>query len=85
MPSSSNSQKPVSRPHDPPGREGGITDHEVRWREALVLWLRWNEAYEHVTARMFESGPDASQLESLMDQMDELRRQAISLSHDLLD
>lgn len=68
----------------------GIEDHDsmdlqLRWREALVCWLRWNEAYEHVNATMFDKRHSPEQLERLMDQMDELRRRAIGLSHELLD
>jgi hypothetical protein len=65
--------------------ESGTTDSMLEFRDALVLWLRWNEAYERVTANMFCSGDDRRQLEALMDQMDQLRRRAIKLSHELLD
>jgi hypothetical protein len=65
--------------------ESGISDLELRFREALVLWLRWNEAYELGTAQMFSSGQSAEKIEAFMDTMDKLRHKAISLSHELLD
>jgi hypothetical protein len=67
------------------GCESGMSDLEVRFREALVLWLRWNEAYEQATAQMFSLGQNAKEIEAVMDKMDELRCAAISLSHKLCD
>lgn len=52
--------------------------------EALHLWLRWNSAYEHVTEEMFHAGQDQRKMEALMDEMDQLRRQAIDLSRSVL-
>ena len=72
----------------PANAEHGIDnsmDLQLRWREALICWLRWNEAYEHVNATMFDKRHSPEQLEHLMDQMDQLRRRAIGLSHELLD
>lgn len=63
----------------------GVTDLQLRWREALVLWLRWNQAYEHVTERMFQSGQNPARLQEMMDQMDDLRREAVVQSQQLLD
>lgn len=63
----------------------GVTDLQLRWREALVLWLRWNQAYEHVTERMFQAGHNPAQLQEMMDQMDDLRREAVAQSQQLLD
>lgn len=63
----------------------GVTDLQLRWREALVLWLRWNQAYEHATERMFQSGHSPAQLQEMMDQMDDLRREAVEQSQQLLD
>lgn len=63
----------------------GVTDLQLQWREALLLWLRWNQAYEHVTERMFQAGQNPAQLQAMMDQMDELRREAIAQSQQLLD
>jgi len=58
---------------------------EARCREALVLWLRWNESYEHVTEVMCQPGKSQEQLERHMDQMDALRRQAVAISRELFD
>ena len=63
----------------------GMADSEVRFREALVLWLRWNEAYEKATNHLFAAGQSPEKIEDYMDSMDQLRHEAISLSHDLLD
>ena len=63
----------------------GMSDAELRFREAITLWLRWNEAYEQATMHLFSAGSSAEKVEDFMDSMDQLRRQAICLSHDLLD
>lgn len=54
------------------------------WNEALMLWLSWNSTYEKVTAKMCKSGQDATKLERLMDEMDQLRTQAIKTTEQLL-
>jgi hypothetical protein len=54
------------------------------WKEALELWLRWNECYEHVSAEAFAAGGDQRCLEDLMDEMDRVRQQALDLSRRLL-
>jgi hypothetical protein len=54
-------------------------------REALVLWLRWNTAYEQASERLFEAGQSPEKIEDLMDWLDQLRREAIQASRDLLD
>ena len=67
------------------GTRLGTGDTELRIREALTLWLRWNEAYEQATSRLFAAGQSAEKIEDFMDSLDQLRREAISLSHSLLD
>lgn len=62
-----------------------ISDFEMRCREALVLWLRWNEAYERVTEQMYQPGTSQESLQDTMDQVEDLRRQAISLSQEMLE
>lgn len=59
-------------------------ERDLRAKQALTLWLRWNAAYEQTTARMFQPGANIDSLQQVMDEMDELRRQAIALSRDLL-
>lgn len=63
----------------------GISELQLRWRDALVLWLQWNRAYEHVTQHMFDARQDLSELQTLMDRADRLRSEAIALSRELLD
>jgi hypothetical protein len=55
------------------------------YKKALLLWLQWNAAYERVTETMCQTNQDQQALQSLMDQMDHLRKDAVELSHDLLD
>lgn len=54
------------------------------WREALRLWLTWNRAHEQATARLFKLGEDPRQVEATLDQLDQLRAQAIALSEQVL-
>lgn len=54
------------------------------WREALRLWLTWNRAHEQATARLFKLGEDPQQVEATLDQLDQLRAQAIALSEQVL-
>jgi hypothetical protein len=76
----------VRRPAaDRPERLPGITDDEIAHREALLLWLRWNDAYERVTEQLFQIGDDPAAAEAMMDQLDALRREAASKSRALLD
>jgi hypothetical protein len=65
--------------------EAGSCELQLRWREALVLWLRWNRAYEQLTARMFNSHRDPDQLQAILDDADQLRSEAMARSHELLD
>jgi len=64
--------------------EDEIDSDEIKWKEALMLWLSWNSTYEKVTARMCKPGQDQQKLEAMMDEMDRLRRQAIDLSEKLI-
>jgi hypothetical protein len=67
-----------SGPHIP------VSDRELAWREAALLWLRWNEAYERVTEAMFAGRNNPSELERLADEADALRREAVVRSRNLL-
>ena len=60
-------------------------EKDLRWKEALMLWLSWNSTYEKLTSRMCRTGQDKAKIEVLMDEMDQLRRQAIDLSETLID
>lgn len=81
--SDSNSRNLQTRAGLDPGV--GIADADLKFREALIMWLRWNEAYEHATSHLFAAGESATKLEDFMDSLDQLRREAISLSRALLD
>jgi len=54
------------------------------WQEALQRWLQWNEAYEELTARMFQAKDDLERLEALADQLDGVRQEAVAASRALL-
>lgn len=51
---------------------------------ALRLWLDWNEAYERLTARMFQAAGDFARMEALADEIDQFRQQAVAASRELL-
>src|SRR5580704_11748635 len=57
---------------------------QQEWKEALELWLRWNECYMHFSAEAFAAGSDPRRLEDLMDQMDQLLQKAVGISRRLL-
>jgi hypothetical protein len=57
----------------------------TEWTQVLTMWLRWSDAYEEITSRMYRDGENAAHLESLMDEMDQLRQAAVELSEGLLD
>ena len=54
------------------------------WREALKLWLRWNQAHVQITQTLFEDGKPSQKLEDIMDQLESMRKQAVALSEDLI-
>jgi hypothetical protein len=56
------------------------TSSELAAHKAVRLWLRWNDAYEKVSACLYAAGPDPRRVEELSDELDQLRRQAIRLS-----
>ena len=49
-------------------------------RQAVALWLRWNEAYEQVTMQAYQARHDQRKLEAIMDEMDSVRKQAVAAS-----
>jgi hypothetical protein len=61
------------------------SDKGSKWNKVLSMWLSWSEAYEQVTSRMYRDGEDPQELESLMDEMDQVRQDAVKLSESLLD
>ena len=50
----------------------------------IGMWLQWSSAYEEVSGRMFQEGEDTQKLEAMLDEMDQLRLEAVELSEDLL-
>ncbi|MCC7085409.1 MAG: hypothetical protein IT427_10420 [Pirellulales bacterium] len=52
--------------------------------DALRLWLRWNAIHETLAKSMFNKRHDQTELERLMDEAEDLRRQAIQLSMECL-
>ena len=73
---------PSHRPSPAGGDQAALRD---RYQDALLLWLRWNNAYERVTAAIYDARQDPKKQEQLMDEMDQLRQQAVEISHELLD
>jgi len=56
-----------------------------RCHEALLLWLRWNDAHQQVSRLIYDAGEDASRIEQILDQLDQLRLKAVQASQELLD
>jgi len=61
------------------------TSFEVRCREVLAMWLRWDEASQQITERMFNERSNPDKLQALLDDLDRLRREAVTASQQLLD
>lgn len=66
-------------------RDAGMSDPQIRCRDALALWMRWNETFERSTAEMFASRSDPTALQDIMDQMDNMRHSAVTASQRVLD
>ena len=60
-------------------------DENTSWNQVIAMWLQWSSAYEQVSGRLFEDGEDAHKLEALLDEMDQLRLEAVELSEGLLN
>ena len=54
------------------------------WRDALGLWLQWNQAHEQITRALFDNGKPDQQLEDVMDHLDRMRKKAVELSEGLI-
>lgn len=61
------------------------TDDSAPWNRVIGMWLQWSTAYEQVSGRLFEDGENAQKLEALLDEMDQLRLEAVELSEGLLN
>lgn len=64
--------------------QADASDSRRRCEQALVLWLRWNDAYERVTSEMFEQRDNPERVDQLLGQVDELRRQAVETTQAVL-
>ncbi|HUS40939.1 MAG: hypothetical protein WBF93_15070 [Pirellulales bacterium] len=53
-------------------------------RNVLLLWMKWNAAHEQLSSKMFEVGHNGAMLEDLMDHVDQLRREAVLISEQLM-
>ncbi len=70
------------RAPEPSVKEASAQTADQLLRQAVALWLQWNEAYEQATARAFQAGGDQRKLEAIMDEMDAVRRKAIQASRE---
>jgi hypothetical protein len=61
------------------------TSAEVRCKEVLQMWLRWNDASQQVTQLMFRERDNPEKLREMLDDLDRLRLAAVSASQELLN
>ena len=47
------------------------------WQRPLVMWLRWNDAYQRINEQIYAQRHDPGTVESLLAQLDVLRNQAV--------
>jgi len=77
------SVSPPSESHPTPANVA-LAQTAYQMEAALRLWLEWNEAYEDLTAQMFQAASDFARMEALADHLDQLRQQAVAASRELL-
>ncbi len=78
------SGNPTPKSSSPTSKSSNLAAN-ARYRDAVRMWLQWNEAYETATGRIFEKRSDPQAMQDEMDRMDQLRRQAITFSQELLE
>jgi hypothetical protein len=61
------------------------TSAEVRCKEVLQMWLKWNDASQHATELMFQERDNPDKLREMLDDLDRMRLAAVSASQDLLN
>jgi hypothetical protein len=61
------------------------TSAEVRCKEVLQLWLKWNDASQHLTELMFRERDNPDKLREMLDDLDRQRLAAVSASRELLN
>lgn len=57
---------------------------KVRVQEVLRMWLRWNDASQRLTERMFAARGDTENLRQMVDEVDRLRQEAVVASRQIL-
>ena len=60
------------------------TAEATSWREAVMLWLSWNQTHERLVAKMCRSDQCPEKIAAMQDEMEALREQAIDLSEELI-
>lgn len=61
------------------------TSLDVRARQVLQMWLRWHEASQKITERMFAERDNAQKLQEMLDDLDRLRQEAVAASQQILE
>ena len=64
--------------------DGGVANDTASWNRVIEMWLQWSSAYEQLSGKLFEDGENAQNLEALLDEVDQLRLEAVELSEGLL-
>lgn len=62
-----------------------MSDADVRCREALLLWLRWNAEQQRITQSLYQNRQRPARMELLLDGLEDLRREAVATSQEALD
>ncbi len=57
---------------------------DVRCREVLQMWLRWNDASQRLTEHLFDRRDDPQKMQEMLDDLDRLRLEAVSASRQIL-
>ena len=69
-----------------PGKDAGSRELTMvqECREALELWLQWDEQHRGLTELLFDGKHEAHRIEELLDACDVLRQRAVELSQRVL-
>lgn len=60
------------------------TPRESKCEQALVLWLRWNDAYKRINAALSADPERREDFAEMIGELDELREMAVALSKEVL-
>jgi hypothetical protein len=55
-----------------------------QYREALVLWLRWDREHLRLTELLFAAGHDQRRVEELLDACESMKARVVELSKSLV-